>query len=110
MIVPALTDDEEKQCASKAEDYMASIGEDIAAQFSVEQSAVLAIYEKDALSMKFTIRFWRIFQKPFVRKMIIKDMEDSEFETGFEMTSLKNSMPSGRIHAKLRQQRHGSSL
>ena len=32
--VPALTDDEEKQCASKAEDYMASIGEDIAAQFS----------------------------------------------------------------------------
>ncbi|MFQ9389370.1 MAG: hypothetical protein ACLR1V_11820 [Coprococcus sp.] len=50
--VQALTDDEEKQCASKAEDYMASIGEDIAAQFSVEQSAVLAIYEKDALSMK----------------------------------------------------------
>ena len=70
--VPALTDDEEKQCASKAEDYMASIGEDIAAQFSVEQSAVLAIYEKDALSMKVYNQILENLQKPFVRKMIIR--------------------------------------
>ena len=107
--VQALTDDEEKQCASKAEDYMASIGEDIAAQFSVEQSAVLAIYEKDALSMKVYNQILENLSETLRQEDDYKDMEDSEFEQVLN-DKLKNSMPSGRIHAKLRQQRHGSSL
>ena len=78
--VPALTDDEEKQCASKAEDYMASIGEDIATQFSVEQSAVLAIYEKDALSMKVYNQILENLSETLRQEDDYKDMEDSEFE------------------------------
>ena len=78
--VPALTDDEEKQCASKAEDYMASIGEDIAAQFSVEQSAVLAIYEKDALSMKVYNQILENLSETLRQEDDYKDMEDNEFE------------------------------
>ena len=78
--VPALTDDEEKQCASKAEDYMASIGEDIAAQFSVEQSAVLAIYEKDAISMKVYNQILEDLSARLRQEDEYKDMEDSAFE------------------------------
>ena len=107
--VPALTDDEEKQCASKAEDYMASIGEDIAAQFSVEQSAVLAIYEKDALSMKVYNQILENLSETLRQEDDYKDMEDSEFEQVLN-DKFEEQYASGRIHAKLRQQRHGSSL
>ena len=78
--VPALTDDEEKQCASKAEDYMASIGEDIAAQFSVEQAAVLAIYEKDAISMKVYNQILEELSARLRQEDEYKDMKDSAFE------------------------------
>lgn len=78
--VPALTEEEEKQCASKAEDYMASIGEEIAAQFSVEQSAVLTIYEKDALSMKVYNQILENLSATLRQEDDYKDMEDSDFE------------------------------
>ena len=72
--VPALTDDEEKQCASKAEDYMASIGEDIAA--TVQCRAVGGIWRfmrKDAISMKVYNQILEdLSARPFVRKMNIK--------------------------------------
>lgn len=78
--VPALTEEEEKQCADKAEEYMASIGEDIAAQFSVEKPAVLAIYEKDALSMKVYNQILESLSESLRQEDDYKDMSDSEFE------------------------------
>lgn len=78
--VPALTEEEKKQCASKAEDYMASIGEEIAAQFSVEQSAVLTIYEKGALSMKVYNQILENLSATLRQEDDYKDMEDSDFE------------------------------
>ena len=78
--VELLTDEEEKQCNSKAEDYMASIGEDIAAQFSVGKSAVLAIYEKEALSMKVYNQILENLSESLRQEDDYKDMSDSEFE------------------------------
>ena len=59
---------------------MASIGEDIAAQFSVEQSAVLAIYEKDAISMKVYNQILEDLSARLRQEDEYKDMEDSAFE------------------------------
>ena len=65
---------------NKADEYVASIGEDIATQFSVEQSAVLAIYEKDALSMKVYNQILENLSETLRQEDDYKDMEDSEFE------------------------------
>ena len=78
--VPALTDEEEKECASKADDYMAAIGGDIASQFSVETSAVLTIYEKEALSMKVYNQILDSMSGTLRQEDDYKDMSDSEFE------------------------------
>lgn|GEM_PF-1581051 len=78
--VPALTEDEEKQCASKADDYMASLGEDVAAQFSVERDAVLAIYEKDALSMNVYNQILKNISADLRQEDEYKDMADSDLE------------------------------
>ena len=78
--VSALTEDEEKDCTAKAEDYMASIGSDIASQFSVEESAVLAIYERDAMSMKVYNQILQDLSDQLRQEDDYKDMSDSEFE------------------------------
>lgn len=78
--VPALTEDEEKQCASKADDYMASLGEEVAAQFSVERDAVLAIYEKDALSMNVYNQILKNISEDLRQEDEYKDMSDSDLE------------------------------
>lgn len=78
--VSALTEDEEKDCTAKAEDYMASIGSDIAAQFSVEEAAVQAIYERDAMSMKVYNQILNDLSDQLRQEDDYKDMSDSEFE------------------------------
>ncbi len=78
--VPALSEDEEKQCASKADDYMASLGEEVAAQFSVERDAVLAIYEKDALSMNVYNQILKKISSDLRQEDEYKDMSDSDLE------------------------------
>lgn len=79
--VEALTDDELVKCADQAEDYMASLGSDVAMQFSVEEEAMLTIYRKDALSMKVYNKILETLTDSLRDEDAYKNMDNSEFET-----------------------------
>ena len=74
----------------------------------MEQSAVLAIYEKDALSMKVYNQILENLSETLRQEDDYKDMEDNEFEQ--VLNDKFEEQYAQWIHAKLRQQRHGSSL
>ena len=78
--VEALTEDEKAKCDLQADDYMAALGKNVAAQFSVEHEAMLNIYEKDALSMKVYNKILGELTEALRSEDEYKDMDDSEFE------------------------------
>lgn len=78
--VEALTEEEEAQCTARADDYIASLGSEVAVQFSVDREAMLRIYEKDALSMKVYNKILENLTDTLRADAAYKDMEDSEFE------------------------------
>lgn len=79
--VEGLTDEEKAQCAAQADDYMASLGSVVAAQFSIDSNAMLTIYEKDALSMNVYNKVLEDLTDSLRAEEAYMDMEDSEFET-----------------------------
>lgn len=78
--VEALTEDEKTRCDLQADDYMAALGKNVAAQFSVEHEAMLNIYEKDALSMKVYNKILGELTEDLRSEDAYMDMDDSEFE------------------------------
>lgn len=78
--VEGLTDEQKAKCAMQADDYMASLGSVVAAQFSVDRNAMLSIYEKDALSMNVYNRVLEELTDALRAEDSYRDMEDSEFE------------------------------
>lgn len=78
--VEPLTEEEESECASRADDYMASLDSNVAEQFSVERDAMLRIYKKEALSMKVYNKILEELTASLRAEDDYKDMGDSEFE------------------------------
>lgn len=75
-----LDDDEWAACEQQADDYMAELGVDVAAQFSVTRDAVLMIYEKDALAMKVYNRMLEDISSELRQDEAYSNMEDNAFE------------------------------
>lgn len=77
----ALTEEEKADCERLTEDYMAALGTDVAAQFSVTGEAMLGIYEKDALSMKVYNRILEELTETLRSQEWYTDMSEDAFET-----------------------------